>query len=111
GEVDGGRLDGQRFAHASWMGVGAMPTWGGLPRDGEPFLYPIHFSSKHRGLVQFCFADGSVHALRKGGSWIDWLNWDLANDWPDRHPSEWWVFQQLGGKDDGGSLDVSSIVN
>jgi prepilin-type N-terminal cleavage/methylation domain-containing protein/prepilin-type processing-associated H-X9-DG protein len=111
GEFDGGRIDGQRFAHGSWMGVGNMPTWGGLPHGGEPFMFPTHFSSKHPGAVQFCFADGSVHTLRKGGSWIDWYNWALADLFPDRYPSEWRVFQQLAGKGDGGSLDTASIVN
>ncbi|HMF12045.1 MAG TPA: DUF1559 domain-containing protein, partial [Gemmataceae bacterium] len=112
GEFDGGRLDGQRYALGSWMGTGAMPTWGGLPRGGEAFLFPIHFSSKHPGVVQFCFADGSVHGLRKGSSWIDWWNWALADDWAaNSYPPDWWVLQRLAGKNDGEFSDTSSITN
>jgi prepilin-type N-terminal cleavage/methylation domain-containing protein/prepilin-type processing-associated H-X9-DG protein len=111
GEITGGRENGLRQAHGSWMGVGAMPTWGGLPRGGEDFQFAIHFASKHPGLVQFCFADGSVRRLRTGSSWIDWYNWDLANLWPDRYPSDWWVFQELAGLRDGGARDSSSLVN
>lgn len=111
GEFDGGRQNGLRFAHGSWMGTGMIPTWGGLPRGGEPFMFPIHFSSKHPGVVQFCLADGSVHALRKGGSWIDWYNWDLANLWPANYPGEWWVLQRLAGKDDGENVDPYLIMN
>jgi hypothetical protein len=56
-------------------------------------------------------ADGSVHALRKGGSWIDWYNWALADLYPNHYPPEWWVLQQLAGKQDGSSPDLSSIMN
>lgn len=109
GEVDGGRLDGRRFAHGSWMGLCSMPTWGGLPPGGEDYLFPIHFSSKHAGVVQFCFADGSVRRLRKGTSWLDWENWDLANLYPSRYPTGWWVLQELAGANDGGTRDASAL--
>jgi hypothetical protein len=111
GEAYGGDDNGQRAALPSWMGVGAVPTWGGLPKGGEVWLYPAHFNSKHPEVVQFCFADGSVHALRKGTSWIDWWNWDLANLWPDQYPTDWWVLQELAGKRDGGIRDSSTLVN
>jgi hypothetical protein len=62
-------------------------------------------------VVQFCFADGSVRSLRKGGSFIDYWNWDLANLWPDRYPQGWWVFQELAGMQDGGIRDGSLLLN
>src|SRR5262249_48155160 len=37
GEIDGGREDGLRQYHGSWMGCGNMPTWTGLPSGNEPF--------------------------------------------------------------------------
>jgi prepilin-type N-terminal cleavage/methylation domain-containing protein/prepilin-type processing-associated H-X9-DG protein len=111
GEKVGGREDGRRWSLGSWMGVGALPTWGGLPRDRQDPALPPLFESRHPGVVQFAFADGSVRALRKGGSWIDWDNWDLANLWPDRYPAGWWVFQELAGMRDGGTRDTSSLVN
>ncbi|MBN2473614.1 MAG: DUF1559 domain-containing protein [Pirellulales bacterium] len=42
----------------SWMGCGALPTGWGLG-GGEYY----RFSSRHPGVVQFAFADGSVHAI------------------------------------------------
>jgi prepilin-type processing-associated H-X9-DG protein len=111
GEFDGGRENGQRFVHASWMGIGNMPTWGGLPRGGEEWMFPTHFSSKHPGVVQFCFADGHVSRLRPGNSWIDWWNWELANLWPNKLPNDWWVLQELAGMRDGGVRPKSSLLD
>lgn len=111
GEIDGGREDGRTQYHVSWAGVGAMPTWGGLPRGGEEYMFAVHFSSQHSGLVHFCFADGSVRRLRSGSSWIDWVNWELANLWPDQYPNDWWVLQELGGYRDGGIRSASSLVD
>jgi len=88
-----------------------MPTWGGLPRDGQDPVFPPVFESKHPGIVQFCFADGSVRSLRKGTSHIEHDNWDLANLWPDQYPADWWVVQELAGTRDGGTRDPSSLEN
>ena len=52
-----------------------------------------------------------MRSLRKGSSWIDWWNWDLANLWPDRYPTDWWVLQELAGKQDGGTRNTSALVN
>jgi prepilin-type N-terminal cleavage/methylation domain-containing protein/prepilin-type processing-associated H-X9-DG protein len=111
GEADGGRENGTRMYHGAWMGIGAMPTWGGLPRGREDWMFATHFSGPHPGVVQFCFADGSVRLLRSGSSWIDWWNWDLANRWPDRYPRDWWVLQMLAGMRDGDAGDASSLTN
>jgi prepilin-type N-terminal cleavage/methylation domain-containing protein/prepilin-type processing-associated H-X9-DG protein len=111
GETDLGRYQGQRTTHISWMGVGAMPTWGGLPRGGESFVFPFNFSSKHPGVVHFCFADGHVHRLRKGGSSVDWFDWALVDLWPDHYPADWWVLQELAGMSDGGTRDLASPLD
>jgi prepilin-type N-terminal cleavage/methylation domain-containing protein/prepilin-type processing-associated H-X9-DG protein len=112
GEKDGGRQNGQRVASAAWMGIGVLPAWSGLPGDGQDPALPPVFDSKHPGVVQFCFADGSVRSLRKGTSWIDANNgWALANLWPDQYPAAWSVFQQLAGMRDGAVPEVSSLAN
>ena len=111
GEIVGGRENGQRMILLSWMGIGAVPTWNGLPRDGQDGVSPPAFESKHPGIVQFCFADGSVRSMRKGTSFIDWDNWGLANLWPDQYPTDWWVFQELAGMRDSGTRDPSSLEN
>jgi prepilin-type N-terminal cleavage/methylation domain-containing protein/prepilin-type processing-associated H-X9-DG protein len=111
GEKMGGKENGQRKSVGSWMGIGALPTWGGLPRHGQDPVRPPHFESNHPGVVQFCFADGSVRSLKKGSSWIDYSNWDLANLWPDRYPSDWWVLQELAGVRDGGTRETAALEN
>lgn len=57
GEVVGS-VEGTYVAH-SWMGSGALVTFFGLGDDGW-----VRFSSEH-AVVQFAFADGSVHPLSK----------------------------------------------
>jgi prepilin-type N-terminal cleavage/methylation domain-containing protein len=68
---------GPRQMAMSWMGAGAFCTYFGLPTGPSPqnttgVLYGVNndgidcFGSKHTGIVQFCYADGSVHALLKG---------------------------------------------
>jgi prepilin-type N-terminal cleavage/methylation domain-containing protein/prepilin-type processing-associated H-X9-DG protein len=112
GEFDGGRENGQRLFVRSWMCAGVVPTWSGLPADGQDPVVPPVFDSKHPGVVQFCFADGSVRSLGKGASWIDANNgWALANLWPDQYPAAWWVLQQLAGMRDGAAPDRSLLVN
>jgi prepilin-type N-terminal cleavage/methylation domain-containing protein len=111
GEYDGGRKNGQRLTHASWVAAGAMPTWGGLPREGARDLAAAHFSSRHVAVVQFAFGDGSVRALRRGNSWIDWANGDLASLYPNGYPTDWWVFQQMAGMADGGTRPTTSLTD
>jgi prepilin-type N-terminal cleavage/methylation domain-containing protein/prepilin-type processing-associated H-X9-DG protein len=109
GETLGGHQNGQRMFLPTWMGRGVQPTWSGLPADGQDPVSPPIFDSWHPGLVQFCFADGSVRSLRKGNSWIDYDNWALANLWPNGYPTGWWVLQQLAGMRDGAAVDPSSL--
>ena len=64
GETLGGMDTGARDFRLSWMGAGSMPTAWGLPSSGQAHWY--QYSSKHTGVVQFGFCDGSVHGFRKG---------------------------------------------
>jgi prepilin-type N-terminal cleavage/methylation domain-containing protein/prepilin-type processing-associated H-X9-DG protein len=110
GEGYGGDDHGRRLALPSWIAVGCVPTWGGLPESRPDWLWAAHFNSKHPGVVMFAFADGSVRGLRKGTSWIDYWNWALADLYPD-YPADWRVFQELAGMRDGGTRDPSSLEN
>jgi prepilin-type N-terminal cleavage/methylation domain-containing protein/prepilin-type processing-associated H-X9-DG protein len=87
----------------SWFGMGALPTLCGLPVQ-----YPEYyqFSSKHTGVVNFCYADGSVRGLKVASS-----AWDPLQATPDKPPppDDWFVFQQLAGMRDGGTLDSTSM--
>jgi prepilin-type N-terminal cleavage/methylation domain-containing protein/prepilin-type processing-associated H-X9-DG protein len=57
----------------SWMGGGAMYSdWGLAPLDwygtGVPDTAWWQMSSRHSGVINFAFADGSVHAFSKAGN-------------------------------------------
>jgi prepilin-type N-terminal cleavage/methylation domain-containing protein len=95
GETVGGcnspPCDSLQVSH-SWMGSGAMPTGFGL----EP-LFPGErwkqfwgqFGSEHPGIVQFAFADGSVHGI------------SISVDWAD--------YVYLGAMHDGYPVDMSAV--
>lgn len=98
---------GSPFYGFSWMGVGALPTLAGLPVQ-----YPEYwqFSSKHTGVVNFAYADGSVRGLKVGSSAFYPKAFDPTNG-TDTTPTsiDWWVVQQLAGMRDGMTLDSTSI--
>ena len=48
----------QEIPHA-WMGSGPLMVGRGLGG------HPLHFDSQHPGVVQFCYADGSVRSIDK----------------------------------------------
>jgi hypothetical protein len=61
GETLGGSANPRNF-RMSWMGAGSMVSAYGLQNTGDWYL----FSSKHNGIVQFGYCDGSVHGIRTG---------------------------------------------
>jgi prepilin-type N-terminal cleavage/methylation domain-containing protein/prepilin-type processing-associated H-X9-DG protein len=102
GEVTGGVDHGRKQYAFSWLGVGSLPTMFGLSAQ-DPTWW--QFSSFHPGVVQFCFADGSVRGLRPGGS-----NLTLELLASFQFSPDWYVMQQLAGFQDGEARDTSSIV-
>ena len=64
GESLGGKAVGSRDWFFTWAGCGSLATYYGLPENDSVEWY--HFSSYHPGVVNFCFADGSVRPLRRG---------------------------------------------
>jgi prepilin-type N-terminal cleavage/methylation domain-containing protein len=66
----------------TWMGSGCLPTAWGLQdvRGGSWYA----FSSRHSGVIQFCYGDGSVRGARKNitdGPGYD--NYIFASGWTD----------------------------
>jgi prepilin-type N-terminal cleavage/methylation domain-containing protein/prepilin-type processing-associated H-X9-DG protein len=75
GETLGGRPSPPRDYSLAWIGPGAIPLVpGGFGTTGPPV--PFHFSSRHPGVVTFCYADGSVRAVKEDQA-------DLPTDAPD----------------------------
>ncbi|MFL5342560.1 MAG: DUF1559 domain-containing protein [Gemmataceae bacterium] len=94
GETVGGTLRPSQDFAQSWMGVGIeMAKFGLAPGPKAPNGGWQFFSSNHApGLVQFAFADGSVHALRCGDT-------QVRN--PTFAGSDWYKLQTLAGITDG----------
>jgi hypothetical protein len=101
GEVLGGLPSGAKQYSACWMGVGAMPTIGGM-QAVNPIWY--QYSSNHPGIVQFCFADGSVRALKHGATAA------TGRFLQGPYSEDWYVLQQLSGFRDGEIRDTSSLT-
>jgi prepilin-type N-terminal cleavage/methylation domain-containing protein/prepilin-type processing-associated H-X9-DG protein len=67
GEMASGRYNnnGYRF---TWMGAGSLSTEYGLAANRQPPDSPWHpwqYSSRHTGIINFAFADGSVRSITK----------------------------------------------
>jgi prepilin-type processing-associated H-X9-DG protein len=66
GEHVGDVVIGPRQFSSGWMGCGALATFPGIPADTNETDAPsFSFGSKHPNVVNFCWADGHVSALRK----------------------------------------------
>jgi prepilin-type N-terminal cleavage/methylation domain-containing protein len=78
GETLGNADTGPRQYSNAWMGVGSLATFSGLGTG--PASSPFTFSSHHTGIVQFCFADGSVRPLRKNA---DYNTFIAVTGWSD----------------------------
>lgn len=90
-----------RLYESCWMGAGSLNTIGGMTTTMETPFYS--FGSRHAAVVQFAFADGSTRGVRRGNTFV--------YQFTGAAPSDWVLFQQLGGRRDGYSLDTSSILD
>jgi prepilin-type N-terminal cleavage/methylation domain-containing protein/prepilin-type processing-associated H-X9-DG protein len=98
GEALGGNSLNRDSAYA-WMGCGSLATFKGLPQatPSNPHADDFgNFGSRHPGVVQFVFVDGSVRALRRGTT-------------STRFSEDWYVFQELAGYKDGGTRDPGAL--
>jgi hypothetical protein len=101
GEILGGQSNGVKQYSACWMGVGAMPTIGGMKAVNPTWF---QYGSNHPGIVQFCFADGSVRGLKHGTTAA------TGRLLQGPYSEDWYVLQQLSGFRDGEIRDTSSLT-
>jgi prepilin-type N-terminal cleavage/methylation domain-containing protein/prepilin-type processing-associated H-X9-DG protein len=98
GEALGGNSFQRDYAY-SWIGCGSLATILGFPQASAANPHadsPANFGSRHPGVVQFVYADGSVHPLKRGAT-------------STRYSDDWYVLQELAGYQDGGTRDAGSI--
>jgi prepilin-type N-terminal cleavage/methylation domain-containing protein len=95
GEILGGAETGPRDYIASWMGVGVMITIYDFPSPAQWYT----FGSKHTGVVQMGYCDGSVRSANKVGAA------------PDFYTTHWYAVQAAAGMQDGQVYDPTLIGN
>ena len=98
GEALGDGDVGPRKYALTWMGAGSMPVYFGLQTNTPGSWYT--FTSKHTGIIQFGFADGSVRGLKKG-----------VPDGNVNQNDQWKTLQRLAGRNDGEVIDSSILGN
>jgi len=85
--LSGVHKDGQRQFVISWMGAGAWYTSFGMApiypdeygNGSSDYTFRM-FSSKHTGIVNFAFGDGSVHSISKNADFNAFIYMSGAND-------------------------------
>jgi prepilin-type N-terminal cleavage/methylation domain-containing protein len=97
GECLGGPETGVRLYAITWMGAGSLPTYWGLPTPADWYTY----GSKHPGVVQFGFGDGSVRSIRKGIP--------KGSDPGAQNDPSWRNFQRAAGRNDAEIIDFSVL--
>jgi len=99
-EVSGrsaGGTDNNQYAN-SWVASCCVSSSYGT-QTGNPAALVVQMSSNHTGIVNACFGDGSVRAIKGNiprGAFTD---------------PTWLVLQALAGVSDGTTADVSSVTN
>ncbi len=83
----------------AWMGVGCMGTKYGIAGTAATTQW-VKWSSNHTGIVQYCFADGSVHPIRPGQT-------------VQRNPAvaDWFTLQAMSGASDGVVYNPTALGN
>ena len=100
GEMTGGETTAPKEYSGSWMVFGAMPTLAGMSGNKAAWY---QYNSKHTGVVNFTFGDGSVRSIRMGATDYQNLSGPLPGDWN--------AFQYLAGMRDGQINPSGTLIN
>lgn len=92
GETIGGSDTGTRDFKFPWMAASAQCLAWGLPTPTEWHC----FGSKHTGVVNFSFCDGSVRGINKGVG-------------TSFFTSDWYALQEVGGYKDGDTINYNLL--
>jgi prepilin-type N-terminal cleavage/methylation domain-containing protein len=98
--------NGPRIRVMSWMGAGGFPTYWSIVDFSDTTDARFSFGSMHPAVINFAYADGSVHALRKPNA----LPQSVA-EILNRQNSSWDVLQSLGGRGEGDVINSSIVGN
>jgi hypothetical protein len=113
GEACGTLKNGVVAEGIAWMGVGVQANCWGL--GGPEEATSAQFSSRHIGVVNFCYADRSAHTFKRVVV-PEALNSVVGLAPPVALPDpnafrEWYMLQQLAGYKDGQFPEQSYLVN
>src|SRR5262249_39922797 len=101
---------GARTNSAAWIGAGCATTAYGMGDDTNSGLNTFLLNSKHTGgIVLFAYGDGAVRNVRRAVPPVPPGNVQPTGPAPSGVTNDWWVFQELAGKQDGGTRDISSM--
>jgi prepilin-type N-terminal cleavage/methylation domain-containing protein len=103
GETLGGVETGSRDFALAWMGAGSLPFYWGFPTPAQWYTY----GSKHSGVIQFAFGDGSVRRMRKGIA----LTPDADQTEGAVSDTDWRHLMRAVGMHDGEVYDPSKLGN
>jgi prepilin-type N-terminal cleavage/methylation domain-containing protein len=101
GECLGGAETGARDFALAWMGAGSLPFYWGLPSPAQWYTY----GSKHSGVIQFAYGDGSVRRMRKGIA----LTADANFNEGVPSTTDWRQLQRAVGMHDGEIADTNML--
>jgi len=92
GEALGDTDTAPRTFALTWMGAGSLPLYWGVPATPQWYT----FGSRHAGVVNFGYADGSIRTVRKGIG-------------ATAGSSDWLVLMRAGGRNDGEVYDATLL--
>jgi prepilin-type N-terminal cleavage/methylation domain-containing protein len=100
---------GGRLRSAAWIGAGCNLTAFGMQDGTASALNEFLWGSRHTNVVLFAYGDGHVRNLRNS---VPLTTDPLGKpNGPDASfPSTWFVFQEMGGIQDGGTRDQSILA-
>ena len=104
GETLGGEETGPRHYALTWMGAGSLPFYWGLPTPAQWYTY----GSRHTGVIQFAYGDGSVRRMRNGIATTP----DAGTIWNDESAvsnTDWRNLQRAVGAKDGNVANLEML--